>query len=64
MSKPDFADAAAAEIAGSAIYDYGVTFADDEVLDEVRQYWAAIIRRHAVEKPEPRDYNERTGEWE
>ena len=55
MSTPDFADRAAEEIVGSALYDYGVTFADDEVLTEVRQYWAGIIRRYAVAKPEPRD---------
>jgi hypothetical protein len=62
MSKPDWAELAAEDIMTElSVPQWRRT--------QLRITFAAMIRvrhreGHAVEKPEPRDYNEREGSWE
>lgn len=58
MSNQDFAYDAAV-----AVIEYLRTQYYDEYEGQEDRI-AAIIRRHAIAKPEPLDYNERTGSWE
>jgi hypothetical protein len=60
MSKPDFADWAAGHIADMLCETHDGYEPEGGETERI----AAIIRKHAVEKPGPRDYNERTGERE